>query len=369
METELVPNGNNLLASDNAEAIALSPGELADFSDGLAALGGSDTVTGSSDSEVIMGNRGEDSLVGGGGNDTLMGGKDNDTIEGGSGNDLVRGDREADIVRGGDAADTLFGGKNNDRLFGDGGNDVLFGDRDNDTLSGGLGQDTLAGGDGSDVFVLESGAGTDAIADFENGIDLIELPDGVSFDNISLQSSGSSQENTAIVDRLTGETIAQVNNVSAGSLSSSNFLFEGSATPEPVDGDFLDRVVELTNQERTQLGLSALNANSELRAAAQTHTENMALQDFFDHTGLDGSSLGDRVNAAGYDFSRAAENIAAGNPTPEGVVEGWMNSPGHRANILNPDLQEIGVGYFFLENDTGSVNFNHYWTQVFGTSL
>jgi uncharacterized protein YkwD len=53
--------------------------------------------------------------------------------------------------------------------------------------------------------------------------------------------------------------------------------------------------------------------------------------------------------------------------TPEGVVAGWMNSPGHRANILNPALKEIGVGYYFLAEDTGEVNYHHYWTQVFGT--
>ncbi len=67
MENELTPSGNNLLASELTEAIALSPGELADFPDGLAALSGNDTITGSLGSEVIMGNRDEDSLIGGGG--------------------------------------------------------------------------------------------------------------------------------------------------------------------------------------------------------------------------------------------------------------------------------------------------------------
>ncbi|MGD1702432.1 CAP domain-containing protein [Dapis sp. BLCC M229] len=363
----LTPNGNNLLASDNPEAIALSPGELANFPDGLAALGGSDTVTGSLDSEVIMGNRGEDSLNGGDGADTLFGGKDNDTVEGGDGNDLVRGDREDDVVRGGNGADTLFGGKNNDQLFGDAGNDALFGDRDNDTLSGGLGEDTLTGGEGSDVFILESGAGIDEIADFENGIDLIQLPEGLSFDDISLQNSSATQQNTLIIDSLTGEAIAQVNNVSVGSLSSANFLFEGNSNIEASNQDFIDRVVALTNQERTQLGLDPLTADPLLNQAAQTHTENMAELDFFDHTGLDGSSAGDRIEATGYDFSAWAENIAAGQQTPEAVVAAWMGSDGHRANILNPDLEEIGVGYYFLEDDTGSVNANHYWTQVFGT--
>ena len=53
--------------------------------------------------------------------------------------------------------------------------------------------------------------------------------------------------------------------------------------------------------------------------------------------------------------------------TPEAVVTGWMNSPGHRVNILNPRLKEIGVGYYFLADDTGKVNYRHYWTQVFAT--
>jgi uncharacterized protein YkwD len=53
--------------------------------------------------------------------------------------------------------------------------------------------------------------------------------------------------------------------------------------------------------------------------------------------------------------------------TPEAVVAGWMNSPGHRANILKPELKEIGVGYYFLADDTGKVNYHHYWTQVFAT--
>ena len=369
MENELTPNGNNLLATDNAETIILSPGKLADFPDGLAALGGNDTVRGSSDPEVIMGNRGDDSLNAGGGNDTLMGGKDNDTVEGGNGDDLVRGDRADDVVKGGNGADRLFGGKNNDSLFGGSGNDALSGDRDNDTLTGGLGEDTLTGGEGRDVFVLERNGSIDEIADFENGIDLIKLPEGLSFDDISLKDSSDSQQNTLIIDNLTGEAIAKVNNLLASSFSSENFLFEVSDNTQTDNQDFIDRVIGLTNQERSQLSLSPLTANPLLTQAAQTHTENMAVQDFLEHTGLDGSSAGDRIEATGYDFSAWAENIAGGYQTPEAVVEGWMNSEGHRANIVNPNLQQIGVGYYFLEEDTGNINYNYYWTQVFATPL
>ena len=131
---------------------------------------------------------------------------------------------------------------------------------------------------------------------------------------------------------------------------------------------FLDQVVNLTNQQRIQNSLEPLTVNPQLTAAAQNHTTSMAFDDFFSHTGIDGSSVGDRVESQGYNFSFAAENLAAGQTSPQSVVEGWMNSPGHRENILSSNVREIGVGYYFLENDTGQVNYNHYWTQVFGTS-
>ena len=150
------------------------------------------------------------------------------------------------------------------------------------------------------------------------------------------------------------------------------FTGERSASqtaPSPINQNFIYRVLELTNIERSKLGFSPLTFNTQLLNAAATHSQNMALQDFFSHTGKDGSSLASRISATGYQFSAAAENIAAGSSTPEQVVSSWMNSSGHRANILNPNLKEIGIGYYFLADDTGSVNFNHYWTQVFATSL
>jgi uncharacterized protein YkwD len=129
----------------------------------------------------------------------------------------------------------------------------------------------------------------------------------------------------------------------------------------------VNQVVTLTNNFRRQNGLTALTLNSKLTAAAQKHTQNMALQDFFDHTGRDGSSLGQRISAEGYKWSMVAENIGAGYGTAADVVNGWINSPGHRANLLNPGLKQIGVGYYFLANDTGSQNWHYYWTQDFGT--
>ena len=136
-----------------------------------------------------------------------------------------------------------------------------------------------------------------------------------------------------------------------------------------MSSELINQVIELTNIERVNAGLQPLTLNSQLADAAQDHSDNMATDDFFSHTGADGSNVASRVQDSGYQYSTVGENIAAGQTTAAEVVEGWMNSPGHRANILNANYTEIGIGYEYLENDTGSVNYNHYWTQVFGTSL
>jgi hypothetical protein len=134
-----------------------------------------------------------------------------------------------------------------------------------------------------------------------------------------------------------------------------------------MSSQLINQVVELTNAERAKAGLNPLTLNNQLVQAAQGHSDSMAADDFFSHTGVDGSDVSDRVQDTGYQYSHAGENIAAGQKTAAEVVQGWMDSPGHRANILNAEFTEIGIGYELLENDTGSVNYNHYWTQVFGT--
>lgn len=139
-----------------------------------------------------------------------------------------------------------------------------------------------------------------------------------------------------------------------------------SATSEL--GQIRQEILQLVNQQRRQNNLSPVRLDSKLNAAAQTHSVNMALQDFFGHTGQDGSSSTERVRRTGYNGSRVAENIAAGHNTAASVVAGWMNSPGHRANILDPNANQMGLGYRLLSNDTGKVNYRHYWTQVFARS-
>ena len=147
---------------------------------------------------------------------------------------------------------------------------------------------------------------------------------------------------------------------------STTFVIDGQELR--VEQSFSNRVLELTNAERAKVGLSPLKLNPLLNQAAQGHSEDMALRDYYGHTGANGSKSSNRILATGYKFSAAAENIAAGFATPEKVVQAWMGSSGHRRNILNSKYKDIGIGHYFLANDTGDTNYNHYWTQNFGVS-
>lgn len=139
------------------------------------------------------------------------------------------------------------------------------------------------------------------------------------------------------------------------------------------------QVVDLLNQARRAAGCNvSLTLSSKLGAAAYGHSRDMALNNFFSHTGADGSEMEDRVAATGYSYSWLAENIAAGYPTPQAVVAGWMQSDGHKQNILNCELRETGVGLFYEADDQNNVRddygnlggpYNYYWTQDFGTPM
>lgn len=136
------------------------------------------------------------------------------------------------------------------------------------------------------------------------------------------------------------------------------------AAAEPAnDGSFVTRVVELTNVERQNAGLTPLSWNPQLQDAAQSYSEVLASSSCFAHTCGPVPNFADRDGQAGYsDWTNIGENIAAGYPTPEAVVAGWMASPGHRANILSPQFTELGVGLA-----DGGGKFGTYWTQEFGT--
>jgi uncharacterized protein YkwD len=130
---------------------------------------------------------------------------------------------------------------------------------------------------------------------------------------------------------------------------------------------YVSRIIELTNQHRVANGCPPVTENGYLNSAAQGHSVDMALNDFFSHTGSDGSNPGQRITAAGYAWSTYGENIATGQATPEEAISTWMGSAGHRANILNCAFQDIGVGYYYLQSDGGAWPWKHYWTQVFAS--
>jgi len=132
-------------------------------------------------------------------------------------------------------------------------------------------------------------------------------------------------------------------------------------TPPVSSSAFESQVVTLTNAQRVANGCRALRVDDRLVGAARAHSTDMVVRKFFSHTGSDDSDFVARAVRAGY-TGASGENIAWGYRTPQAVVTGWMNSPGHRANILNCSSVATGVGVA-LESD-GSP----YWTQDFGRS-
>jgi uncharacterized protein YkwD len=190
---------------------------------------------------------------------------------------------------------------------------------------------------------------------------------------------GKAQQGSLALDTLAAGTyFIQVTGTQTGkpgatsyrlSLESVQQTTQPSGITTSSGSDFVSRVVDLTNAFRSKNGLAPLKVNSKLAAVAQAYSQTLATQDFMAHQGLDGTQPWDRMTAGGYKWSRAAENIAAGQQTPEEVMQSWIDSPGHRANLLDPKLKDIGVGYYFLANDTGNVNYNSYWTQDFGAPL
>lgn len=130
------------------------------------------------------------------------------------------------------------------------------------------------------------------------------------------------------------------------------------------NGSYEDQMISLINAERIRLGYPALLPNGLLASAAGDHSLDMACQDYFSHTGSDGSSPFDRILWAGYSYQSAGENIFTGSGTyddPQQAFDSWMNSPGHRDIMLNPDFTEIGVGY--AGNSSGA--YEGYFTAVF----
>lgn len=139
---------------------------------------------------------------------------------------------------------------------------------------------------------------------------------------------------------------------------------EPSSAPPPAppswDERMSNRVLELVNNARANAGCRPVTMNANLTNAAIGHSTDMAEQDYFDHTSRDGRTPWDRARAAGYSAA-SGENIAKGQRDADEVMRAWLDSPGHRANILNCDAVAMGLGVVTASNGVP------FWTQMFGS--
>ncbi len=141
-------------------------------------------------------------------------------------------------------------------------------------------------------------------------------------------------------------------------------IIEKAAVPAAVAP-----VLTALNKFRTANGLTRLNFDRRLATAANGHARAMAKSDFFSHTGANGSRISKRVSDVGYPWRLVAENIAAGMQSGTEAVDVWIDSPGHRKNMLTAGLTHAGIGYARVSPDPGKVIYEHYWVLVMGAPL
>ena len=143
-------------------------------------------------------------------------------------------------------------------------------------------------------------------------------------------------------------------------ISNPNLIYPGQVLTipqlDPTVSNYEKEVIRLVNEQRTRNGLQPLRENWELSRVARYKSQDMVDNHYFSHTSPTYGSPFQMMHSFGLTYRTAGENIAYGQRTPQEVVNAWMNSSGHRANILNASFTQIGVGY---------VANGHYWTQMF----
>ena len=166
------------------------------------------------------------------------------------------------------------------------------------------------------------------------------------------QNTGSKETTTADSNKGTTQNTGSDKGTSnTGSNTSTSTNSNSSSVSQ-----FEQQVITLTNAERAKEGLPALQADTTLMKSARAKSDDMAKNNYFSHTSPTYGSPFDQMKSLGISYKSAGENIAQGQKTPQEVVQAWMESPGHRENIMNASYTHIGVGY--------SSNGN-YWTQQF----
>lgn len=238
------------------------------------------------------------------------------------GNDvLVNKTNVPTVAYGGKGNDSFTGGLGNDRFYGGTGNDILIGNAGNDLLYGMAGADSLNGGLGNDK--LYGGTETDKLVDTSGSNTVSQTSNGVYLGYLTLSEEAVITTSITVLER---------------------------------------EIWALTNYERERRGLSLLTYNSKLRAGAQHHARNMATYNTMAHVlpQADLKTPADRLAHYGYNWRAYAENVAWNYADAKAVMAAWMNSPGHRANILSTSVREIGVGVRAGSNGP-------YYCQLFGS--
>ncbi|MGW1409104.1 CAP domain-containing protein [Streptomyces sp. NPDC002403] len=174
----------------------------------------------------------------------------------------------------------------------------------------------------------------------------------------SERAEPSSSAPSQSADAGSGKTTAPAAERSSAAPRTSAPATRSAAAPSPTAASAQSAVLALVNQERAKVGCSPLTARASLASLAQDFSEDMAARGFFDHTDPDGRTPWDRASKAGV-RGLAAENIARGQADARAVMDSWMNSDGHRANILNCDYKTLGVGVHYGSGGP-------WWTQDFG---
>lgn len=192
-----------------------------------------------------------------------------------------------------------------------------------------------------------------------------------------LNNSSSVQTYTSDINNKYDEFFSELDDIISRLLNNKSILFKDLDTNNSlneiynipslseqevsqISDDDIEAVISIVNIYRNKAGLSSLIINEELCNVAQIHSNSMAENDILQHDSFNGEDFNTRIKRnVSYEYSNSGENIAYGQKTPKEVVEAWMNSKGHRANILNPNFNKIGVA------KSESKNGNFYWVQDF----